>query len=94
MPAPPGAIPFDLLTPDHVAIADEVIAFDDDDPGYRLVIPVEHLDRSPADTIVVLRVVLDHDWRDLEEAFLRTMALAASHAARRHAEPARDRVSP
>lgn len=94
MPVPADLIPFAALTPEHVAAADEVIAFDPHDRAYRLAVPVDRPGRNPADTVLLLRVALDHSWRDLQEAFLRTMALTASHGARLRAGPSRDRVSP
>jgi hypothetical protein len=78
MSTPPGAIPFADLTAAHVCRADEVHVFDEDDPGFGLSLPVGRAGRTADDTLRVLLVVADHDCRDLQVEFLRTMVLAAS----------------
>jgi hypothetical protein len=85
----PGAVPFADLTPEDVGRADEVHALDPLDDEYLLVLPVGRADRSPDDTLRLLLVSLDHSWRDMQEAFVRTMVLAAAHAAARCQPPTR-----
>ena len=80
MPIPPGAIPFADLTAAQVARADEVQVFDARDPGFGLVLTVAAEPRADGDTLRVLLVAADHDYRDLQVEFLRTMVMAAARS--------------